>query len=131
MPRPASNFPTELELSLLKLLWEEAPLPVREIRSRLANAGRDIAHTSVITTLNTMVDKGFLKRTKVRNAFLFAPRVKRDEVSRGMLVDLVDKVFDGSASAVILSLFDSSKIDRDELEELRCLFEQNVKEQEQ
>ncbi|MHC4399734.1 MAG: BlaI/MecI/CopY family transcriptional regulator [Planctomycetota bacterium] len=129
MARVPADHPTELELLILKVLWQQAPLPVREIRKRLAEQGRDLAHTSVITTLNTMFQKRQLRRRKRGNAFLFSPRVDRGEVSRKMLGDIVDRVFDGSASAVMLSLFDCSEIDDDDVKELRRLFNRKVKEQ--
>ena len=129
MSRPSSEFPTELELQILKILWEESPLPVREIRTRLAQQGRDIAHTSVITTLNTMYHKKTLKRSRQGNAFLFAPRVVSEEVSRRMLGAIVDRVFDGSAAAVMLSLLDCSNIEEEELKELRRLFNRKIQEQ--
>jgi BlaI family transcriptional regulator, penicillinase repressor len=119
MARPASEHPTELEHQILKILWDESPLPVRDIRRRLAERGRALAHTSVITTLNIMVRKKSLTRTRQKNAFLVEPRVSREDVSRRMLGDLVDRVFDGSAAAVVLSLFERSEIDADELKELR------------
>jgi predicted transcriptional regulator len=131
MTRGPAEYPTELELLILKVLWDEAPLPVRDIRKRLAARGRDLAHTSVITTLNTMFDKGQLRRTKEKNAFLFAPRVDREEVSRHMLGDIVDRVFDGSAAAVMLSLFDCSDINDNDVKELRRLFNRKIKEQQQ
>ena len=129
MVRPSSEKPTELELQFLKILWENAPRPVREIRDALAESGRDIAHTSVITTLNTMVEKGYLKRTKDGNAFLFSPAVTQNDVSQQMLGDIVDRVFDGSPSAVVLSLFECSDIDDEELKELRRIFNRKAKEQ--
>ena len=129
MARPASEHPTDLELQILKILWRESPLPVREVRQALADEGRDIAHTSVITTLNIMVRKRHLKRTKRRNGFLFQPRVTREEVSRRILGDIVDRVFDGSASAVMLSLLQTSDIKPDELSELRRLIGRIAKEQ--
>ena len=56
MPRRESEQPTERELEILKVLWDEAPLPVRTIRERLAQyAGRELAHTSVITVLNIII----------------------------------------------------------------------------
>jgi len=55
--RPQSDHPTELELKILKILWERSPLPVREIRQGLAAAGHDIAHTSTITTLVEFVER--------------------------------------------------------------------------
>ena len=121
MPRPPSEHPTELEHQILKILWDESPLPVRDIRRRLAEQGRELAHTSVITTLNIMVRKKSLQRTRHKNAFLFEPRISREDVSRRMLGDLVDRVFDGSAAAVVLSLFERSDIDPDELKELRSI----------
>ena len=70
MVRPSAEQPTELELQFLKILWEKSPQPVREIRDALAKLGRDIVHTSVITTLNTMVKKRILTRKKDGKAFL-------------------------------------------------------------
>ncbi len=128
MAEKTKQHPTELELLILKILWEESPLPVRDVRSRLAERGRDLAHTSVITTLNTMCDKKQLRRKKSGKAFLFSPKIKQERVSQSMLGDLVDRVFDGSASALMLSLFDRSDLDVDEVRELRRLLNQKAKE---
>lgn len=127
MPRPTSEQPTELELQFLKILWQKSPLPVREIRDMLALTGRDIAHTSVITTLNTMVKKRFLIRKKEGKAFLFAPRITREQVSQSVLGDVVNRIFDGSAIAVLTGLFQQSDINADELKELRKLINQRMK----
>jgi predicted transcriptional regulator len=128
MVRPTSEHPTELEFQLLKILWRESPLTVRDVRAALAEAGRDLAHTSVITTLNVMVRKKYLRRSMRSNACLFAPRVGREETSRLMLGDIVNRVFDGSAKAVVLSLFDSSEVNATDLKELRRLIDQKAKE---
>lgn len=133
MGRPSSEHPTELELQILRILWESSPLTVREIRDRLAADGRDLAHTSVITTLGTMVDKRQLKKLppKQGKAFLFEPLLKKNDVSTRMLGDIVQRVFDGSASSVMLSLFDCADIDDDELKELRRIFNRKAKERKQ
>lgn len=120
--------PTELELQLLKILWDEAPLPVREIRQRLADRDRDVAHTTVITILNIMVEKKLLKRSKLKNAFLFSPRVKRTAVFGDMLGDMVNRVFDGSARDLMLSLLSTSDIDAAELREIKKLIDRKAKE---
>ena len=53
MARPVSDHPTDLELEILKILWDDSPLLVREVRSRLdEQSGRPLAHSSVITILN-------------------------------------------------------------------------------
>jgi BlaI family transcriptional regulator, penicillinase repressor len=128
MARPKSEHPTELELEILKILWQRSPLAVREVRDALAEAGRDLAHTTVITTLNVMTRKRYLRRSMEGNACLFEPRIGRQQALRGMLGDVVNRVFDGSAKAVVLSLFDCAELDSTDLEELRRLIDQKVKE---
>ena len=129
MARPASEHPTGLELQILKILWEKAPLKVREVREALAEGGRPLAHSSVITTLNIMVDKGYLRRKPEGKLLLFSPRVSRTSVSKKMLGDVVNRVFDGSASAVMLRLLETAELDRAELLELRKIINHRVKEQ--
>lgn len=129
MARPPSEHPTEMELQILRVLWEDSPLLVRDIRTALAAAGRAIAHTSVITALNAMVDKSYLARKKQGKSYLFSPRVSREQVSEGMLGDVVRRVFDGSPAAVMLSLFNCAEVDADELKELRRIINRKMKEQ--
>lgn len=128
MARPASRHPTELELLILKILWRRSPLLARDVQQALAEEGRELAKTSVITTLNTMVEKRYLARKKRGNSFLFSPRIDAATVSERVLTDVVDRVFEGSTSAVVLKLFDVQKIDSDELKELRRIIDQKLKE---
>ncbi len=126
MARPASRYPTELELQILKLLWRQSPLLAREVQQLLAEEGRDSAKTSVITTLNTMVEKRYLSRKKKGNSFLFSPRITAEEVSSRVLGDVVDRVFDGSTAAVLAKLFDVTDVDASELQELRRMIDQKL-----
>lgn len=132
MPRPESENPTELELEILKVLWEESPLPVREVRARLeSQAGRTLAHSSVITMLNIMHRKRLVSRRKEGKAFLFSPKVEKNSVTGKMMSDLVTRVFDGSPAAMMLNLIESSNLDAEELAELRRLIGRKAKEQQQ
>ncbi|MFK7766835.1 MAG: BlaI/MecI/CopY family transcriptional regulator [Mariniblastus sp.] len=123
--------PTELELMILKVLWDspasELPKAVRDIRDGLAELGRELAHTSVITTLNIMLDKGFLKRTKLKNAFLFAPKVKRDAVQSRVIDDVLNRIFDGSAQSLMLTLMDHADVDSEDLAEIRRMITRKSK----
>jgi predicted transcriptional regulator len=131
MPRQPSEHPTELELLILKLLWERSPQTARQIRERLEESGRELAHTSVITTLLKMVDKGQLQQLEAieGKAFRFAPLIKGEEVSMRMLADLVERVFDGSAEKVLLTLFDVSDLDEDAVKRMRRALNQKMREQ--
>lgn len=130
MAKSTRESPTELELLILKILWVDSPQTARQIREVLATGGRDLAHTSVITTLQKMVDKRQLNQLDPveGKAFRFEPLVSDQQVSRGMLGDIVERVFDGSAEAVMLSLFDVAELDDAALKSLRKAFNQKLKE---
>lgn len=131
MARPRSDYPTELELQILKVLWRESPRTVAQVREALAAvpASRELTHSSVITIMNIMVRKGYLKRKKHGRAYEYEPLITEKNVSRGMLGDLVNRVFEGSATAVMLEILETSDVDPDELKEIRRLINRKAKEQ--
>jgi predicted transcriptional regulator len=129
MPRRSRRHPTELELAILKALWQQAPQTVEGVRMALASAGRELTYSSVITVLNIMVRKKYLTRKKVGRAFEFTPRIAEQSVHRNMLSDLVHRVFDGSVATVMLELLSSEEVDSDELREIRKLIDQKTREQ--
>ena len=128
MSRSESDHPTELELDILKILWVESPLAVREVRDRLEQAGRRLAHSSVITMLNIMHRKGFVRRKTDAKAFLFSPKVDKDRVAGGMMQDLLCRAFDGSPKALVLNLLSTAELDAEELAEIRKLISRKAKE---
>jgi BlaI family transcriptional regulator, penicillinase repressor len=129
MARPRSRHPTELEHELLRVLWQESPLRVSEIRARLgAEASRHLAHSSVITMLNIMVRKGYLSRRKEGKAFLFSAKVEERAVHGRMVRDLVGRIFGGSPAAMVSQLMETSDVDAEELSEIRRLIVRKSKE---
>ena len=120
MARKRSKHPTGQELEILKVLWECSPLAVREVRAAMAEYGQVLAHTTLITTLGVMEKKGFVvKRKGSGRGYEFAPKVSREDVSQGMVGDLLNRVFEGSASAMVLSLLENEQVDSKEHEELK------------
>ena len=118
MTRPASKHPTELELEILKILWKDSAMAVREVREALMGF-RKLAYTSVMTIMNIMTRKGYLERVRDGRSYIYAPRVTEAETLRGMLGDMVHRAFNGSASALVMNLIRTGDIDRSELGELR------------
>lgn len=127
MARPVSRYPTELELEILKILWRQGEASVREVQEALIPF-RELAYTSVMTIMNIMFKKGYLRRKKVGKGYHYIPRISEEKTTHGMLGDLVDRVFDGSASSVMLNLLESREIDPAELSELRKLLDRKIME---
>jgi BlaI family transcriptional regulator, penicillinase repressor len=127
MARPASSHSTDLELEILKILWKTGPAPVRSVRDALAAAGRELAYTSVMTIMTIMTRKGYLRRKKADGLFIYRPSITEHSTTRGMLQDLVNRAFDGSAAALVQRLLETSDIDDAELQTLRELIRRKQK----
>jgi predicted transcriptional regulator len=100
MPRHASRFPTELEMAILRVVWKTGPCLIGEVRTELKKF-RMLAYNSVLTIMNIMVQKGYLKRQMTDRAFIYQAAVTRESVQRGMMADLVERLFEGSSEDAI------------------------------
>ncbi|HWE93768.1 MAG TPA: BlaI/MecI/CopY family transcriptional regulator [Tepidisphaeraceae bacterium] len=127
MSRPRSSYPTELELEILKVLWAGGPTTVRKVRDELAAGGRKLAHTSIITIMNIMAEKRYLRRTKGKNGFVFAAKIGREPTLGRMLRDIIDRAFRGSAAAAMLNLLETADVNDQELEQIRDLIANKTK----
>ena len=126
MARPKHEHPTPGELEVLRILWDESPLSVREVMEVL-NRRRPLAYTSVMSLLNVMTDKGLLSRQAQGRAFVYKPTIDRSETLGGLVEDLLGRAFDGSASQLVAHLLDQSQPTSEELAEIRRTIQQYVK----
>jgi len=129
MPRPASKHPTELELEILKILWRDGPGTVRQVREALEGQ-RKLAHTSVMTILGIMADKGYVRRKELPAGYVYSARVTQRKTVRQMLGDVVQRALDGSTFDAMTHLLDSAELDDEELKQLRRLLRDKQKETE-
>ncbi len=126
MVRPTSKHPTELELEILKILWREGALTGRQVRDALVEF-RDLAYTSVMTIMGIMENKGYVRRKKQGSSFVYSARIKEKVTTRRMLLDLVERAYDGSVTSAVLNLLETADIQSEELEQLRELIRQKTK----
>ncbi len=118
MARPRSQHPTELELEILKVIWRDGPSNVRHVRDELAG-WRELAYTSVMTIMNIMTNKNYLRRVKEGNSFTYHARITERTTTRKMLQDIVDRGFNGSVSVAVDSLLEVADLDGEERQLLR------------
>ena len=60
MARPVSTQPTEVELQILRILWEFGPSTAREIHNQLTET-KDTNYSTNVKMLSVMLDKGLVK----------------------------------------------------------------------
>jgi predicted transcriptional regulator len=75
-----------LELTVMEILWTHGESHVRDVIPKLS---RPLAYTTVMTTLDRLYKKGLLDRSKSDRAFLYSPRLSRQEWERKRAGDLV------------------------------------------
>lgn len=110
--------PTPRELEILKVLWEYGPLPVSGVH-RLLRAGdeKPQALNTVQTLIRIMATKGLVTYREEGRSFVYEPVYSREETASRFL----DRVFDGAASQLVLTLLKAERIPPAELEEMRNL----------
>ncbi len=118
MVRPRHESPTPAELEVLQVIWDRGPSTVREVMIVL-NRQRPRAYTSVMSLMNVMVEKGLLAAKPKGRAFVYAARASQAGTQSEIVKDLLNRVFDGSASALVTHLLAEAKPDSEELEEIR------------
>jgi len=107
------------------MLWQMGEATVREVLEQLPR-GRSLAYTSVSTILRILEGKRLVKSRKVGKAHVYRPAVAKAAYERRSLRHLVDKVFDGTPSAMVMRLLDDESLSRAELREIQALLEERL-----
>jgi predicted transcriptional regulator len=112
----------ELELEVLKLIWERQRCSVQEV-AEILDKRRGYARTTVLTVMQRLHRKGFLKRVKVGGVFRYSPTEKRTKVVSRLVGQFVDKVLDGSALPFVTYLTESKCLTKEQVSALRRIAE--------
>ena len=120
MPRTASSQPTEVELQILRILWEQGPSTARQIHNRLAD-DRDTNYSTTVKMLSVMLEKALVRRDDSVRPQVFRPAATQQRTQQRMLKDLIHKAYDGSAGSLVLQALASEKASPEELAEIRRL----------
>ncbi|MFZ0884854.1 MAG: BlaI/MecI/CopY family transcriptional regulator [Candidatus Acidiferrales bacterium] len=115
-------MPTNAELAILNALWDLTEATVDDVISRLPS-NPPANYKTVQSLLRIMENKRFVRHTVRGRAFVFSPRVTRDEVSGSLTKNLLDRTFQGSASALMMNLLDSNHVNKNELDALEALIQ--------
>ncbi len=124
MTRKKSSTLTERELAIMKIVWELGTATVREIYEALRGRQEMVAYTTVMTMMNILEEKSYLKKTRESRAYVYEPAQPRSEVISGMVQEFVDRVFNGSARPLVLNLLEERKLSERELREISRMIQE-------
>jgi len=114
--------PTESELEILNILWQEKGATVRKV-NEIMSATRQTGYTTTLKLMQIMTEKGLLTRQESGRSHIYFPAVKKEETRQILLDKVLDSVFNGSVSQMALQLLGGHKASKDEIEKIKLLIE--------
>lgn len=105
----------ELERIIMKRLWGSGPGDAKSLHKSIGRP-RHITLNTVQSTVERLFRKGLLDREKVSHAYVYAPRVTREQFSAEIMRELVRELFGGTLKPVLAALVDlTARFGDDEL----------------
>ncbi|MDF1814770.1 MAG: BlaI/MecI/CopY family transcriptional regulator [Verrucomicrobiales bacterium] len=120
--------PTTAELKILQILWADGPSTVKHVRERL---GTKSGYTGVLKQMQVMHANGMVERDESQRSHIYSAEHIRERTTEGLLRDLMQKAFGGSASKLVLSALSNEQVSKTELKEIRKLINRLEKQNEQ
>jgi predicted transcriptional regulator len=110
--------PTASELEILHILWNKGPSTVREVLESL-NEKKNLGYTGVLKLLQIMTVKGTVRRDETNRAHVYEACRPADQTKRQLATDMLQRVFGGSASQLMMHALAGHPASPEEIEELR------------
>jgi len=114
--------PTESELEVLQILWQEGTCPVRRVNDIL-NTKRDVGYTTTLKIMQIMLDKGLVVRNTDSRTHIYQAGVFETDIQNQLLNNFVKSAFRGSASRLVMQLLGNHNASETELSEIKALIE--------
>jgi predicted transcriptional regulator len=112
--------PTEAELDILSILWEQGPCSVRYVNDKL-NMTRKVGYTTTLKQLQIMHEKGMVTRISDGRTHIYSAEKGREETQKQLLDRLLESAFGGSASKMVMQVLGNHKSSPRELKEIKDL----------
>jgi BlaI family transcriptional regulator, penicillinase repressor len=125
MPRPPR--PTDAELAILRVLWEQGPATVRQVHEALSTS-RDTGYTTALKLMQIMAEKGLVTRDESSRTHVYRARLTRGETQRQLVADLVDRAFGGSAAALVMQALNARAASPEEIAQIQQLINEFTQE---
>ena len=117
----------DLQLRIMKVLWERREATVAEVLDALDDTDASLAYTTIATMLRKMEARGLVFHRVDGRSFIYAPKVAAEDVSRSMADHLVDRLFEGNLLDAVSHLLTTRDVSKDELKQLEKLLAERKK----
>jgi BlaI family transcriptional regulator, penicillinase repressor len=123
MAKRVQSHLTPAQLEIMNLFWERGELGVAQVWKLLSDE-RPIARNTVQTMLARLAERGWLRARAEANAFYYRAARPRKFAQSGMVGELLDGAFGGSASGLVMTLLQSRRVSPEEAGRIQELIDQ-------
>jgi predicted transcriptional regulator len=120
---PSPQKPTASELEILRVLWVRGPSTVREVHAALSEK-KSLGYTTVLKLLQIMTTKGIVRRNETQRAHVYEAELPAEQTKRQLAGDMLQRVFEGSASQLMMHALAGKRTSQEEIEEIRQLLDE-------
>jgi BlaI family penicillinase repressor len=117
--------PTESELEILQILWQNGPSSVRFVNEELSKS-RDVGYTTTLKLMQIMFEKKLLSRTEEGRYHLYKAEIEEEATQINLLEKFVDATFRGSAMKLVMQALGNHDSSKEELEEIKRIIESKM-----
>ena len=116
-----TNFrPTDRELSILRILWDNGPSTVRKVNEAMSQDSKT-GYTTTLKLMQIMTEKGLLERDDSRFKHVYKPTITEEKAQKQLVGDLLEKAFAGSAEKLVMRALSAKKVSPKELTRIKDL----------
>lgn len=123
MSRKKSLVLTDHELRLMEVLWQRGRATVADVVDSLEPP--PLAYSTVLTTLRTLEQKGYVAHEEDGRAYVYHPLVARDAAAKSAVSHLLDRFFGSSPGALAVTLLDDRRLSNDDVAKIKRLLVRN------
>jgi predicted transcriptional regulator len=122
MAKNTTGKPTESELEILQVLWHKGKATVREVHETLS-ATKGAGYTTTLKLLQIMYEKGMVRRNDSNKTHIYEATVSKEKTQQHLVGKMLDTLFDGSASQLVMQALGNQKPSKTEIEEIQKLLD--------
>jgi len=118
-----TSRPTNRELTILRILWDQGPSTVRRVNEAM-NKDRDTGYTTTLKLMQIMAEKGLLIRDESQRQHVYKPAITKEKTQKQLVGDLLERAFSGSTEKLVMRALSAKKVSTKELERIRKMFDE-------
>ena len=111
---------TDLQLAILRVLWERDRASVLEITDALRGS-RGLAQQTIATILSRLEKRGIVSHTAQQRQYIYRALVSEPDVRRTLLAELTERVFEGDVPALVSQLLSTNEMSPGDLARVKAM----------